>query len=219
MPNATQTPTQPAIQTDRWLPMDWETFRRESENPSVKDAKCYYYQEHGRFELLPVGRGHGTDHSVVNYAIMLFCAMNAIPLRLLDNCSYRKEGYDECQPDLSAYLRASVKQISATGGVINLDKSPVPDLAVEVANTSLVDDLSTKRFLYESLGFKEYWVLDVKKADVTLFEIIERGSRQIDDSLILPGFCANVLREALQLSRQVDQAQMGAWLLQQFQNE
>ncbi len=49
------------------------------------------------------------------------------------------------------------------------------------------------------------------------FAIARRGSHRISESRVLPGLVMSLLEEALRRSRDVDQAQVGAWLLQQFQ--
>lgn len=205
------------ILTDSWILMDWDAFVSQSEDPALAKAKSYYFQGYGRFEMLPVGRGHAGDHVMVGNAINLFCILKAIPIRMFDNCSYHKTGQDKCQPDLSAYLYAKAKAVPATGGIVDLDKSSAPDLAIEIANASLLDDLGNKRSLYEELGVAEYWVVDVKKAKVTAFEMLEQGSQRTKISQVLPEFEIAVLEEALRRSREADQSQVGAWLLQQFQ--
>ncbi|MCC5649018.1 Uma2 family endonuclease [Nostoc sp. XA013] len=52
-----------------------------------------------------------------------------------------------------------------------------PDLVIEIAKTSLLDDLGTKRCLatsrfastlYEELGIAEYWVVDVQNQDLRI---------------------------------------------------
>ncbi|MEM9089965.1 MAG: Uma2 family endonuclease [Cyanobacteria bacterium P01_F01_bin.53] len=205
------------ILTDSWIPMAWDSFLSYGSLPELEKAKGYYFQGHGRFEMLPVGRGHAGDHALTSNAINLFCILKSIPMRMFDNCSYRKAGYDECQPDLSVYVGDNANKVPATGGVVYLDKSPVPDLAVEISKTSILDDLGTKRSLYEALGFAEYWVVNVESMEVTAFEIAGQGSQRIRTSALLPGFEMAVLEEALRRSREMDQMQVGAWLLETFQ--
>ena len=205
------------ILTDSWVSMNWDTFMSQSEDLALAKAKSYYYQGHGRFEILPVGRGHAGDHVMMGNAINLFCIIKAIPIQIFDNCSYRKTGQDGCQPDLSAYLYAKAKAVPATGGMVDLDKMVAPDLTIEIAKTSLLDDLGSKRSLYEELGVSEYWVVDVEKVKVTAFEMLDQGSQRTKVSQVLPGFEISVLEEALRRSREADQSQVGAWLLQQFQ--
>ncbi|MFB2894602.1 Uma2 family endonuclease [Aerosakkonemataceae cyanobacterium BLCC-F50] len=133
-------------------------------------------------------------------------------------CSYQKTGVREAQPDISYYV-GDRSQLAPTGStVVNLDQFPPPDLAIEIADTSLADDLGKKRLLYEELEVSEYWVVDVQSAQIIAFAIIaNNGSRRITRSEILPGLPISLLEEALQRSRDENQAQVGAWLLAQFQ--
>ena len=63
----------------------------------------------------------------------------------------------------------------------------------------------------------EYWIVDVQNVRVIAFNIVDRGSKRITHSQLLPGLAISVLEEALQRSRKTNQAQVGAWLLAQFQ--
>jgi len=202
---------------DSWISMSWDQYVEHLEQPQLEKAKAYYYKEHGRFEMLPVGFGHGKNHTVITYAINLFCAVRAIPLCMVDTTTLRKEGNDDSQPDLSIWVGPKARSIPDETGIVNLNRYPTPNLVVEIANTSLLDDLGVKRSLYEDLGISEYWVVDIKKGKIVAFEMLNKGSKQITTSQILPKLEVSVLEKALQMSRETDQAQMGAWLLQQFQ--
>jgi Uma2 family endonuclease len=89
---------------------------------------------------------------------------------------------------------------------------------IEVSKITLLDDRGNKRTLYEELGVSEYWVVDVEKAQILAFQMIDRGSKRVDESQVLPGLELSVLETALRQSRETDQSQVGAWLLTQFQN-
>ena len=115
------------VLTNRWLPMDWGEYLSHLEKPTLQSAKGYYYQEHGRFEISPVGPSHGKDHVMASIAIKLFCVLKSIPITVLNNVSYRKTGRDECQPDLSAYVGAKANGVPAYGEFIDLDLYSVPD--------------------------------------------------------------------------------------------
>jgi Uma2 family endonuclease len=65
----------------------------------------------------------------------------------------------------------------------------------------------------------EYWVVDVENSRIVAFQIVKNGSRRITESQVLPGLAISVLREALQMSRTMDQAQVGSWLMEQFQRQ
>lgn len=101
--------------------------------------------------------------------------------------------------------------------IVDLDQAVPPDLVIEVADSSLNDDLGKKRLLYEELNVAEYWVIDVENAQIIAFAIADNGSRRIHQSQVLPGLDLDVMREAIALSRQRDDSQLVAWMMTQFQ--
>lgn len=68
-----------------------------------------------RVEMLPVGHDQARDDGTIALVVNLFGIANAIPLKVLPNCSYRKAGVSECQPDLSYYLGDGVAGIGDRG--------------------------------------------------------------------------------------------------------
>lgn len=209
--------TQPL--TNTWVAAAWKEYAQQSENPVYEKAKGYYYRGHMRLEMLPVGFDHGQDHTIVLLSIELFAIVKQLPLTALDSVSYRKEGLQDCQPDVSCYVGTNARVIPSGTNIVNLNQYPAPDLVIEVSKTTLLDDLGTKRSLYEELGVAEYWVLDVQNIQVLAYAIGDRGSQRIDESQILPGLKLATIEDALRRSRQTDQSQVGAWLLSQFQNQ
>ena len=67
------------------------------------------------------------------------------------------------------------------------------------------------------MGVSEYWIVDVQNTLIYAFEIIDRGSRRIDTSLVLPELSIETITEALTRSKEQDQAQVGQWLMSEFQ--
>ncbi|WP_228014816.1 Uma2 family endonuclease [Fortiea sp. LEGE XX443] len=134
-----------------------------------------------------------------------------------DNCIYRKTGFKEAQPDVSYYIGENAEVIPWGTSIISLDNYPAPNLVIEVANTSLADDKGEKRLLYEELGVDEYWIIDVQNIQVIAFAMENGGSRKITQSQVLPGLAISLLEEAFRRTRQMNQSQVIAWLLSQFQ--
>jgi Uma2 family endonuclease len=89
---------------------------------------------------------------------------------------------------------------------------------IEIANSSLKDDLGMKRLLYENLGVEEYWIVDVQTTKIIAFAIADGGSKRIYQSVVLPSLEIHLLENALQKTRQENHSKVGAWLLQIFQN-
>ena len=167
--------------------------------------------------MAPLGSDHANDHSVIIVAVSLWAAIRQIPLTAKDNCTYRKAGLSDAQPDASFYIGKDANIIPWGTNVVDLNLFPPPTLVIEVAKSSLSDDLGEKRLLYEDLQVGEYWVVNVQKAEVVAFQIENGGSRRTMESKVLPGLSISLLQSALQRTRQMNQSEVIAWLLTQFQ--
>ena len=174
-------------QLDTWLTADWDEYIRNIEHPAYEKAKGYYRNNKYRIEMTPIGNEHSQDHFIITYAVSLYAALKGIPLMGKDNCSYRQAGLKEFQPDLSCYVGENVNAVPSEVEIVNLNNYLVPDLVIEVSNTSLADDLGAKRLLYEEVQVKEYWVIDVKSVDIIAFAIADGGSKRITESQVLTG--------------------------------
>ncbi|MBG1270626.1 Uma2 family endonuclease [Nostoc sp. WHI] len=211
--------TQTQLPTDTWIYASWQEYEQAIANLLNEKAKSYYYKGHMRLEMAPVSFDHGKDHVVIIFAVTLFAALKGIPATGLDTTTFRKTGVQDCQPDVAYYLRERAQTIPAGTGIINLDRYPAPDLVIEIAKTSLLDDLGTKRSLYEELGIAEYWVVDVQNAQIIAYAIVDQGSKRIQESQVFPGLAMSIIEEALRRSREMNQSQVGTWLLSQFQQK
>ena len=205
--------------TNTWAIATWDEFLKNLENPAHVKAKGYYQNGKYRIEMTPIGNEHSQDHSIINHAVYLYATLRNIPLTGKDNCSYRQVGLKEFQPDLSYYVGNNANAIPWGVGVVDLNEYPVPDLVIEIANTSLADDLGEKRLLYEDLEIAEYWVVDVQNVKVIAFAIEDNGSKRIAESLVLTGLKIEILTAALQRSRTTNHTEVGSWLMQQFQEQ
>jgi Uma2 family endonuclease len=208
---------QEKIVTNTWRKADWETYISAIDSPEHEKHQGYYYSGYMRIEDMPTGADHSRYHVIITFAINLFCTIGGIAINGFDNCTYRKTGIRECQPDLSYYCEEKARLASIGTSVINLDEQATPNLVIEISNTTLEDDLGAKRLLYEEMGIAEYWVVDVQNTLIYAFTMIDRGSRRIDTSLVLPGLSIETITTALNLSKEQDQSQIGKWLMSEFQ--
>lgn len=205
------------VRSDTWASATWDEYAQIIESPNYEKAKGYYHDNKMRIEMSPVGSDHSRDHVIVLVAVSLFAGIKGINLNGMDNCTYRKTGSQDCQPDVSYYIGENADIIPWGTSIINLETYPAPDLVIEVANTSLADDKGEKRLLYEDIGVAEYWIVDVQNIQIIAFAIANRGSKRIEQSNVLPNLQLSLLEEALQQTRQANQSQVCAWLLKQFQ--
>ena len=192
------TSLQVKLRTDSWVLATWDEYIHQLNDPIYQQAKGYYYKEHMRIEMSPVSFDHGQDHVIIIFAVNLLIALKQIPATGLDTTTFRKIGVRECQPDVAYYLGESAKAIPSRTGIVNLDQYSAPNLVIEIARSSLLDDLGTKRSLYEELGVNEYWVVDVQKAQLLAYSMTNQSSQRIQVSQVLPGLEVGVLEEALQ---------------------
>ncbi|MEB3309180.1 MAG: Uma2 family endonuclease [Snowella sp.] len=206
----------PKITTDTWIKATWEEYLTILNNPIYEQTKGYYHQGYMRIEMTPLGNPHSRDHFNIIGAITLFAGLKNINLDGHDNCSYRKAGYQEVQPDVSFYIGDRAELIPWNTSIIDLDEYPVPDLVVEVAASSLADDKGEKRLIYETLGVQEYWIIDVENVQIFAFSIENQGSYRIKTSQVLPELEITTLEEALRRSRQMNYGKVSAWLLSQW---
>ena len=210
---------QTQLPTDTWIYTSWADYEQIIINLLNEKAKSYYYKGYMRLEMAPVSFDHGKDHVVIIFAVTLFATIRGILATGLDTTTFRKTGIQDCQPDVAYYLRERAQSIPTGTGIVKLDLYLAPDLVIEIAKTSLLDDLGTKRSLYEDLGVAEYWVVDVQNAQIIAYAMADQGSKRIRESKVFPSLVIAILEEALCRSREMSQSEVGAWLLNQFQQK
>jgi Uma2 family endonuclease len=204
---------------DTWQLASWEEFVQLADDKNSDKLKCYYYNRRMRFEPMSTGSDHSNDGALLLFALSFFAAHQEIQMTTKDGCSYRKPGFDEFQPDISCYMGDNADAIPWGTRVVNLEQYPLPDLVIEISDTSLADDLGAKRLQYEALRIPEYWIVDVKAIEILAFSTSTDGTiRRIEASQLLPGLKFEILLEALRRSRQENQSATNAWLMKQFQN-
>lgn len=194
----------------------WDEYLQAIEDLQTEKAKCYYNNGQLYIEMTPLGHDHGSDHIIITFAVNLFAAFNEIDFNGLDNTTIRKPGLLDAQPDASYYIGKNADAIGYGTSIIELDRFPAPDLVIEIANSSLTDDKGEKRLLYEDMGVREYWIVDVQKAEVIPFSVADGGSKRIKQSRVLSGLSIAVLEQALQKSRKNNQRIVATWLMKEF---
>jgi hypothetical protein len=202
-----------------WIKADWDTYVNTVKSRKCEKHRSYYHIDRMRIEDLFVGADVARSKPIIYFAIISYGMSGLI------NCSYQTIGIRECQPAISFYVGNKASPPPTGKSVVNLNEQAIPNLVIEISNTTLEDDLGAKRLLYEEMGISEYWVVDVQNSLIYAFEMFDggaspseyRGSKRIDTSIVLPGLSIETIITALNLSKEQDQSQIGKWLMSQFQ--
>jgi len=205
------------LETDIWVKATWEEFLNFAENSAWEKGKFYYYQEHMRVEMSPVGPLHARHNSIVSRVVNFYTAFRNIRVIELINASFRKTGIGEFQPDLAYYIGSDLRVPSNdSNSPVDFDEYDPPNLVIEIGASSFNDDLGSKRLLYENAGISEYWVERANTREVFAFAINGGGSGRIQESRVLPGLEIRLVEDALNRSQTQDDGEINRWLIQTF---
>ncbi|WP_228021904.1 Uma2 family endonuclease [Vasconcelosia minhoensis] len=191
------------LPTDTWVQATWDEYAELAANPAYAQGRGYYESGEMRLEMAPLGPGHARDNAIVSKVVSLFATLKRIRIAEYANGTFRKVEIRDSQPDIAFYL-GDVRFPPQNDEPVDVTIYGAPQLVVEIASTSLSDDLGTKRLLYERLGMSEYWVVNVALGRVTAFSIQNGRSGEVKASSVLPGLMISVVEDALKRSQTED---------------
>ncbi|MEO1621672.1 MAG: Uma2 family endonuclease [Cyanobacteria bacterium J06632_3] len=205
------------VLTDKWIKATWKEFIEIAYDPTYIDCSAYFYSEEMRIEMPSLGVGHSRQNSVVSNVITLFAACHGMDITSYTNGSFHKTGEKEFQPDIAFYVGEGAKYLPPqNNSPVGIDLCGLPDLVVEVGASSIKDDLGRKRLMYERIGIREYWVVDVEAKEVFAFSIADGRSGRIQQSVVLPGLEIGLVEEALRRSQTENDGAITRWLMESF---
>ncbi|UBF28079.1 Uma2 family endonuclease [Kovacikia minuta CCNUW1] len=204
------------VQSDTWVEAAWEDFLSFADDPTLASGRFYYDQGYMRIEMAPLGSLHGQDNTILSTLILLYATLKNIPIKGLTNTSFRKASVRESQPDLAFYIGENLRLPPRNNSPVNLNEVDPPTLVVEIAASSLEDDLDRKRTLYQRLGVQEYWVVNVNASKLIAFTFSTTEAMQISESQVLPGLRFAIVEEALRRSQTEDDGAISRWLIATF---
>ena len=207
------TPVLETVPTDTWFEVSWEDFLTFADDPTLANGRFYYDEGYMRIEMSPLGSAHGQDNTILTTLIVLYASLKNIPIKGLSNTSFRKARTREAQPDIAFYIGNNLRFPPRNNAPVNMDELEPPTLVVEVAASSLEDDTTRKQKLYQRMGVKEYWVVNVNEGKVIAWLLSATECTPICLSQVLPGLEMALVDEALKRSQTEDDGSISRWLI------
>ena len=164
----------PPVIIDRKQPATWADYLYRVEN-SHKLERVFFHL--GAMWIEDMGN-EGINHARFNKLFTLifgfwFARQDNIEFDLLGGCVLEKAPSQGAAPDEVLYIGDNSPQYQVGGSRrVDLTQWRVPDLVVEIADTTLASDLDEKKQLYRTLAIPEYWVVDVKGKRVLAFRLV-----------------------------------------------
>lgn len=135
--------------------------------PATDDAR--YELLNGRIIVTtPASPPHGAASAQVVLALGGFVLRRALGLCFESSQGFQLPSGDNVSPDFSFVSNERWGDGRRAPGISYLEL--VPDLVVEVVSLATVSrDRGEKKAIYEQNGVREYWVIDPRARDVTVF--------------------------------------------------
>ncbi|MCU0544934.1 MAG: Uma2 family endonuclease [Oscillatoriaceae cyanobacterium Prado104] len=204
----------------QWQPATWEDYLAACEKLQFEEARIFYYEGYLWIDMGNEGPQHARFNNLLTLLFgFWFASKGRQAFDDLGGCVIVKPKVGAGAPDRILYIGTDFPQWqSGEPRRINLDRSRIPDLVVETADTTLASDLDEKKRLYAALQIPEYWVVDIQGQRVLAFRLQENGKYQeCDFSVALEGLPIALLSETLKLLGEGN-GMAAMWFAQQIEN-
>jgi Uma2 family endonuclease len=215
----TATITSPPVIIDRQSSATWEDYLHRVENPQRELERVFF--NCGVMWVEDMGN-EGINHARFNklFTMILclwFVRLEDVKFDLLGGCVIEKPPYQAAAADEALYIGGNAPRYQSGTRRVNLNKWRVPDLAIEIADTTLASDLDEKKQLYLNLAIPEYWVVDVRGKRVLAFRLVEGKYQECIESVALAGLPIELLDRTLERMDD-DNGNVAMWFAAQIDN-
>jgi Uma2 family endonuclease len=193
------TPLQTHAKVSSWQAATWTEYLQRVEHPSSDAEQAFF-----NLDTIWIDMGNeGINHSRFNKLFTLifgfwFAKQSNVQFELLGGCVIEKPTLQAAAPDEAVYIGGnSPRWKEGEARQVNLEQWRVPDLVVEISDTTLAIDLDEKKQLYLALEIPEYWVIDVKGRQIFAFRLIDEKYQQCTESVALAGLSIELLERTL----------------------
>jgi Uma2 family endonuclease len=212
--------TSPPVIIDRQQSATWDDYLHRVENPQSELERGFF---NGGVMWVEDMGNEGINHARFNKLFTLifgfwFARLENVKFELLGGCVLEKAPERGAAPDEVVYIGGNAPRYqSGEPRRVNLNKWRVPDLAVEIADTTLASDLDEKKQLYLTLEIPEYWVVDVRGKRVLAFRLVDGKYQECIESVALAGLPIELLDQTLERMDD-DNGNVAMWFAAQIKN-
>ncbi len=118
----------------------------------------------------PAGWPHGSVESNIHTPLATFVRAHGLGIMLGSSAGYDLPSGDTVEPDISfiATERLTAGPAPQPGKFVRI----VPNLVVEILSPSTAQkDRTEKKAIYEENGVEEYWLVDTKRHEITVYTL------------------------------------------------
>jgi Uma2 family endonuclease len=205
---------------DRQSSATWEDYLHRVEKPLHELERVFF--NCGVMWVEDMGN-EGINHARFNKLLTMilclwFVRLENVKFELLGGCVIEKPPYQAAAADEALYIGGNAPRYqSGESRRVDLNKWRVPDLAVEIADTTLASDLDEKKQLYLTLEVPEYWVVDVRGKRVLAFRLVDGKYQECIESVALAGLPIDLLDRTLERMDD-DNGKVAIWFAAQIKN-
>lgn len=194
--------------------VSWGTYERLLAERAEGGGTRFAYDE-GALEIMTASFRHEKLKRTIDLLVELIANEMRIPVQGAGSTTFKREDLAKgFEPDACFYIQ-HVHQVRGTDQ-IDLKKHPAPDLVVEIDITSS----SLNKFgIYSAIGVPEIWRFSNEA--FTIFELVENGYTQQNESAVLPSVTASLLTDFVRSSQEMEFGELMRrvhdWALKSFQ--
>jgi Uma2 family endonuclease len=213
--------TLPPVIIHRQSSATWEDYLHRVENPQSELELERVFFNCGVMWVEDMGN-EGINHARFNKLLTMilyswFVRLGDVKFDLLGGCVIEQPPYQGAAADEVLYIGGEAPKYKGGSRRVNLTEWRVPDLAVEIADTTLSSDLDEKKQLYLKLAIPEYWVVDVRGKRVLAFRLVDGKYQECVESVALLGLPIELLDRTLERMDD-DNGNVAMWFAAQLQD-
>jgi Uma2 family endonuclease len=193
------TPLQTHAKVSYWQTATWTEYLQRVEHPRSDAEQVFFNLDTIWIDMGNEGINHSRFNKLLTMLLFIWFSRQAdVKFELLGGCVIEKPTLQAAAPDEAVYIGGnSPRWKEGEPRRVNLEQWRVPDLVVEISDTTLAIDLDEKKQLYLALEIPEYWVIDVKGRQIFAFRLIDNKYQQCTESVALAGLSIELLERTL----------------------